>query len=143
MNRTSLVVGMVASLGMVGCYSHTYNAPDVTAQAVPSVDSWHHHVLFGLADISGAYNLREVCPTGVARIHSRNGFLNYVVSFLTFSIYTPTTVTIWCAADASGAEYPVHLVLPQGTWTTDESEIEFVGAWEAVEPLVEGVEASK
>jgi hypothetical protein len=135
MNHCLTWLALSASISAAGCYHHTFQTPDVTPQSQPAVDGWHHHVIFGLADVSGSYDLKTVCPNGVARIDNKHGFLNYIVAFLTFSIYTPTTVTIWCAADASGAQYPLYLLLPNGEFSPDEGASEIarlLGASEAL-----------
>ena len=41
------------------------------------------------------------CPNGVARVETQHSFLNSLVAAITFSIYTPMTITVQCAAGGS------------------------------------------
>lgn len=46
------------------------------------------------------------CPHGVARVETQLSFVNQLVSFLTFGIYTPMEIKVTCAA-GGGAELPL------------------------------------
>jgi len=41
------------------------------------------------------------CPNGVSRVETQLSFLNMLVGFLTFSIFTPMTIQVVCAASGS------------------------------------------
>jgi hypothetical protein len=53
----------------------------------------------------------STCPNGVARVETQHSFLNVVAQMVTFSIYSPMTIIVQCAAsvpeDAAG-EAVVH-----------------------------------
>jgi hypothetical protein len=58
--------------------------------------------LFGLAT-PGANIHAERCDFGAARVQSKYSFLNMVASNLTFGLYTPMSVEVWCAEQASAS----------------------------------------
>lgn len=62
----------------------------------PSYSEWQHHLLSGLVDLSSEIELRDHCPEGVSRIVDSIEPLNVLVYFLTATIYSPSTVEIYC-----------------------------------------------
>ena len=40
----------------------------------------------------------EQCPNGMAKVETRQSFLNGLVSALTYSIYTPVETKVTCAS---------------------------------------------
>jgi hypothetical protein len=60
---------------------------------------WHHGVIWGIAELSGPYNLKELCPNGWAEVTTETSFVNGLLTSLTSSIYTPQSVTIRCAGE--------------------------------------------
>ncbi len=100
MKRTHLVLVAVllGTLVLPGCYSHTYRTGARPAQAEADHEAWQHHLIFGLVTLSGDVQLNEICPDGAAVIHNRMTLVNGLVMAVTGSIYTPTTVKIWCAS---------------------------------------------
>jgi hypothetical protein len=84
---------------MSGCYKHVYQVPGAIPAGFPAYSRWHHHLVFGLINLSGDVDLPSVCPQGIARITDEHTFLNWLVSALLGGwLYTPTSVEIWCAA---------------------------------------------
>jgi hypothetical protein len=68
---------------------------------------WHHGVIWGIAELSGPYDLKKICPNGWAEVTTETSFLNGLLTSLTSSVYTPQSVTIRCAgeeAEPSGEE---------------------------------------
>ncbi len=94
------LIGMALVLVLAsGCYRHIYQVPGAIPAGFPAYSRWHHHLIFGLVNLSGDVDLPAVCPNGIARITDEHTFLNWLVSALIGGfIYTPTTVEIWCAA---------------------------------------------
>ncbi len=82
-----------------GCFHFHYVTERQPAPA-PTSEAWHNGFVWGLVEPS-PIDLARVCPSEFARVDSTETFVNGVVHALTFSIYTPETVTITCsAADA-------------------------------------------
>ncbi len=53
------------------------------------------------------------CPNGVARVETQLSFLNGLVGALTFSIFTPMTITVTCAAGSSDGAADADVVLSE------------------------------
>jgi hypothetical protein len=98
-----LLVGQFA-----GCYKHVYVSGD-PAMSSPNYERWHHHLIAGLINLSDETYLSQICPSGVARIEDKHTFLNMLVAGLTMSIYSPTTVKIWCKGASAAVTVPVEL----------------------------------
>jgi hypothetical protein len=76
---------------------------------MPAYQRWHHHFIAGLVTVDDPVQLDTICPQGVAYIDDWIGPLQVILSFLTLSIWTPTTVTIYCRADGAP---PVPVQVP-------------------------------
>lgn len=100
MKRVTLPIVLGLALGASGCYATTLRS-GVMPEPKPSIEhdaSWHHGVVFGIAELSGPYDLAELCPHGWAEITTETSFLNGLVDMITGGIYNPQTVTVRCAA---------------------------------------------
>ena len=97
MKRTLLAAVM---LMLVGCWRTTVRNANTPVGSTPIEydNKWHNGVVYGLAELSGPYDLSKVCPANWSQIHTETDFLAGLVSALTFQIYTPQRVTIRCAA---------------------------------------------
>jgi hypothetical protein len=93
-------VVLILALALAGCWRVTIRDATVPVGETPIEydNKWHSGLIIGLAELSGPYNLAKVCPRGWAEIHTETSFVNGLVEFLTFNIYTPQSVTIRCAA---------------------------------------------
>jgi hypothetical protein len=92
-------------LAASGCYTTTLRSGLTAAPATLEYDSrWHHGVFWGIAEISGPYDLSEVCPQGWAEIKTETSFLNGLLYSLSGSLYAPQTVTIHCAPSEGDEE---------------------------------------
>jgi hypothetical protein len=60
--------------------------------------SWHHTVVFGLVEVSPPEDVVKACPQGYAMEKSEQSFVAGLVNTLTFGIYDPTDVLIYCPA---------------------------------------------
>jgi Bor protein len=58
---------------------------------------WYHGGIFGLLEFSDPVPLSQLCEAGVAYIDEETTFLNGLVQQLTRGLYTPQTVTVYCA----------------------------------------------
>jgi hypothetical protein len=87
----------VLLLALSGCFRTTVkNREPVSAARTRTDDRWHHGLVFGLAELSGPYDLSKVCPRGWTEIHTETPFLQGLVTALTLNVYAPQRVTIRC-----------------------------------------------
>lgn len=90
---------LIACIGATGCWRMTIRNERPPGDAPIEYDGkWHSGLIFGLAELSGPYDLSKVCPSGWSEIHTETSFVNGLVQALTSNIYTPQTVTVRCAA---------------------------------------------
>lgn len=95
MKRILLVLAFAAT----GCWRMTVRNDRPAGETPIEYDGkWHSGVVFGLAELSGPYDLSKVCPRGWSEIHTETTFVNGLVQALTANVYTPQTVTVRCAA---------------------------------------------
>lgn len=82
-----------SSMLLTSCYSYT-SVVGEGAQGNSQTTEWNHYVLFGLAPV-GVSNSKEMA--GGAKdytVHTRQSFVNGLVSGLTFGLYSPSTTTV-------------------------------------------------
>jgi hypothetical protein len=95
MRRALLILALCAA----GCFRMTVKNGRPAGQTPIEYDEkWHSGLIYGLAELSGPYDLARVCPNGWSAVHSETSFVNGLVEVITFNIYTPQTVTIRCAS---------------------------------------------
>ena len=102
MRRNALLGVTMLLLSSVGCYHAVIETGLATGNemiAQPWASGW----IYGLVPPS-PISAASKCKTGVARVETQHSFLNQVVGFLTFGIYTPMDIRVTCAA--SRAEVP-------------------------------------
>ena len=92
-------VGLVALVVMSSaCYTTTLRSGQpANAARLGNDRRWHHGVIWGIAELSGPYDLKKICPNGWAEVTTETSFLNGFLTSLTSSIYTPQSVTIRCS----------------------------------------------
>ena len=91
-----LAFACLSVLVLSGCYHATVETgltPGPQSVDVP----WAHGFVFGLVPPS-TVNAMSQCSNGVARVETQLSFLNQLVSFPTFSLYTPMQINVTCAA---------------------------------------------
>jgi len=97
MSRMTLF--MVGALVSLGCYHATIETGKPAAPE--TIDQqWASSFVFGLVPPSTVAAAQK-CPNGVSKVETQQTFLNGVVRFLTFGIYTPMAITVTCAAKSS------------------------------------------
>lgn len=64
--------------------------------------SWGHSFIYGLVP-PGTVDGAAKCPNGVARVETQLSVPNQLVSWLTFGLYSPMTITVECAATRAAA----------------------------------------
>jgi hypothetical protein len=89
-----------------GCYKTTYYT-NKQAKNYADVNKKHHIGIYGLVEFSDPEALDQICPHGVASVVSQQSFLDGFVAFITFSFYSPFSVSITCANDKS--VYKIYL----------------------------------
>ena len=91
---------IAAFLSLAGCWKTTIRNGGMPVGQTPIEydDKWHSGVFWGLAELSGPYDLQKICPQGWSQIHTETDFLTGLVTAVTFSIYSPQRVTVRCAA---------------------------------------------
>ncbi len=95
MSRLLLVLAV--ALPLTGCF-HIRYTNDGPPTAEPMQRNWHHNVVFGLVEVSEPENVSRACPDGFAQARSDQTFVAGLVQVLTFGIYNPTDVQIYCTA---------------------------------------------
>jgi hypothetical protein len=100
--RRLVATSTLAGLGftVAGCYTTSIRSGKLAQPPGIEYDQrWHHGLVWGIAELSGPYNLSRVCPRGWAVITTQTSFLNGVVSAVTSGLYSPQTVTVQCSAE--------------------------------------------
>jgi hypothetical protein len=86
-------VVFAASMLLTSCYSYT-SVVGNGAQGNNETTSWNHYVIYGLAPV-GISNSKQMADGAEnCTVHTRQSFVNGLVSAITFGIYTPTTATV-------------------------------------------------
>ena len=89
---------LVAAFALCGCWRMTVsNGRPVGQTPIEYDNKWHSGVVYGLAELSGPYDLSKICPQGWSRIHTETPFVQGLVQSLTLHLYNPQGVTITCA----------------------------------------------
>lgn len=101
-HRAAEMVLLAAScIGATSCFTTVVKSGAPAAPpAIQHDEKWHSGLIYGLAELSGPYDLSRICPGGWAEIKTETSFVNGFVQAVTFSLYNPQTVTIRCAAGA-------------------------------------------
>jgi hypothetical protein len=108
-------IGVISCIGAVGCFTSVVKSGAPAAAAPIEYDEkWHSGIIFGLAELSGPYDLSRVCPNGWAEIKTETSFVNGLVQWVTFNIYNPQTVSVRCASGSAPAIVPGMVPVPPG-----------------------------
>ena len=110
---------LAASFLSAACYHATIEtgaAPSAVVVEKSFASGW----IYGLVPPSTVETAGK-CSGGVAKVETRLSFVNQLVSFLTFGIYTPMSIKVTCAAGASGngAAPPVDLTIDENATPVD------------------------
>lgn len=133
---------LLALLSTLGCYKIDY-VTNTPALGQASVDHWNHRVLWGIIELDGPLQTEDLCVNGeFTKVHTETDVISgLIMYFFTGAIYTPNTISVWCAdgtsyrgaADSSGAvvylEAPIGQDVPEslGVASGECSEFEFGG----------------
>lgn len=87
------MVAITAAVLLTSCYSYT-SVVGNGAQGNNEVTEWNHFLIYGLAPLEISDSKAMANGASDYTIHTRQSFVNGLVSSLTFGIYTPTTTTV-------------------------------------------------
>ena len=98
----SLALALAVSFAP-GCYKTTTTVGSGSpSEGEATIKHWENHFIAGLIG-KRETDVAQVCSSGNATIKRKHSFVNGLIAQLTFFIYTPTTIEIWCANDSSTA----------------------------------------
>lgn len=96
MIRKSMKMMMVlcaSSLLLTSCYSYT-SVVGTGAQGNSQTTEWNHYVIYGLGPVGVSNSKTMAGGADNYTVHTRQSFVNGLISAITFGIYTPTTTTV-------------------------------------------------
>ena len=88
-----MTVVFAASMLLSSCYSYT-SVVGKGAQGNSQTTEWNHYVVYGLAPVGVSDSKQMADGAENYSVHTRQSFVNGLVSAITFGIYTPTTTTV-------------------------------------------------
>ncbi len=94
------MLAVLALSVLAGCF-HLHYVADRQPGPAPTSEAWHNGFVWGLVE-QAPVEVDSICPSGFAKIDSTETFVNGLVHAVTFSIYTPETVTVTCGAGDAG-----------------------------------------
>lgn len=94
------LVAMLAVTSSASCYRHTLIV-DGAQGGPPDATFYHHHLIYGLVNLTGSRALAAVCPNGVAQVQAKANGISFLATMFVGYIWTPTRVRVWCSDGAS------------------------------------------
>ena len=88
-----MTVVFAASMLLSSFYSYT-SVVGKGAQGNSQTTEWNHYVIYGLAPVGVSDSKQMADGAENYSVHTRQSFVNGLVSAITFGIYTPTTTTV-------------------------------------------------
>lgn len=88
-----MAIVLTSSMLLTSCYSYT-SVVGEGAQGNKETTEWNHYVIFGLAPVGVSDSKQMADGAEDYSIHTRQSFVNGLISAVTFGIYTPTTTTV-------------------------------------------------
>ncbi len=92
LSRATLAVVLFSSMACYHAIITTGRAESSTIIEKP----WASSFVFGLVP-PDPLEVSNECKSGVAKVETQHSFLNALVAFLTFQIYTPMDIKVTCA----------------------------------------------
>lgn len=95
MTRLRAVLAMATLTAFAGCYNVTYVAKTRT----PAAAMYEEDMKFFLFGVVGEHDIQTAqrCPSGLAKVHTKQTAVDVLLSIVTIGIYTPRTAQITCA----------------------------------------------
>jgi hypothetical protein len=116
---TTAALYCALTLGAAGCSVTTVRSGRPPGNAPPGYDDrWHPAFLFGAIPGADSYDLARICPHGWAQVTVGRDPFTLLSGLLTLFIYSPSRVTIVCAAPGTSALPPVAGYAPTATTST-------------------------
>lgn len=114
---------LVASLVMLtGCYHARITTGEEPSNQVidePFASSW----IYGLVP-PDPVDAAAGCDNGVAVVETQLSFVNQLVGFITFGIYTPMHITVTCATGGMASlSLPEKVTVPAGATEVETAEV--------------------
>jgi hypothetical protein len=111
--------GALIAIATAGCYHATIEtglppSPQVIDKSFAS--GW----IYGLVPPSTVSTVAK-CPDGAAKIETQISFVNQLVSWLTFEIYSPMSIKVTCAAKHVGEVVPGAIQMKVGAGASGDS----------------------
>ncbi len=98
---------LVLALGCASCAATTMHSGMPPGDSPPDyTERWHSAFLFGLVEASGPYDLNRVCPGGWSEVSVEPDPFTALAGIVTLFIYSPSRVTIVCAAPGAQGDPP-------------------------------------
>ena len=91
LQKTAIV--FTASILLTSCFSYT-SVVGEGAQGNQQTTKWNHYVVYGLAPVGVSDSKEMAAGADNYTVHTRQSFVNGLVSALTFGLYSPTTTTV-------------------------------------------------
>ena len=88
-----VAIVFATSLLLTSCYSYT-SVVGNGAQGNSQTTKWNHYVIYGLAPVGVSDSKQMADGAENYTVHTRQSFVNGLLSGLSFGIYTPTTTTV-------------------------------------------------
>ncbi len=120
---------MMAAVGLsvlaTGCYKVDYTTSK-SSSSEPTEEIWRHRVAWGIIELDDTLALDEVCPSGVAKIHTERDIVSGLVTMVAGGgLYAPNMINVWCVDGSAyratmngdavvGLEAPLGQDLPEG-----------------------------
>lgn len=102
-SRGLLRAVLLAVLASAGCASTTLRSGKPPGDVAPNYDErWHPAFLFGLVPMHGRYDLSQICRRGWSEVRLQADPFTALAGLLTLFVYSPSRLTIVCAADGRG-----------------------------------------
>ena len=101
MKQKQLALILVFALASTGCY-HAMITTGLTPSTVTIDEKFATGWIYGLVPPK-TVETAATCTDGVAMVETELSFVNQLVSFLTFGIYTPMHIKVTCAMAGSAS----------------------------------------
>ena len=95
MRRSVAALIAASAIALSGCY-HAIIDTGRTASTEVITKPWANSFIFGLVP-PPVLETSQQCKNGVAKVETQHSFLNGLAAVVTFSLYTPMTITVTCA----------------------------------------------
>lgn len=98
-----MILPAIAVLFMSGCATQSFSINGTTDDE-PTYDNMQHFFVSGLAQEKDV-NAAEICrgAENVVKVETHHSFVNGVLGFITYGIYTPRDARVYCKPAEQGS----------------------------------------